>query len=315
MDSQKTLRKTISKHRDGLMGLSILGVVLFHISPWFNNSLLSLFAHFGLWGVDVFLFLSGFGCVFALKKYSIRTFWIRRILRILPTCFIVGSILLIVNPFLESERFIRPLPIRMFSLHRWYIQAILFGYLLCPLFTWLISKYKILAILIIVICSISLTFFISKTFYFRGDLIFPRIPVFCLGIYVALFDIKITILKTILFIVSLCLAIGFAYFSIVPILKWSVFLAFSMPLICLILSNFCDLLSKVKIINGLLILGNFSLEIYLIHEYLAWSIEKLSISSAVTFILFITLLIIGCFILKKSTDKLIVLNYIKSKLI
>ena len=54
------------------MGISILGIILFHCDPPF----ISVFTHFcGLWGVAIFLFLSGFGCAYALKKYSTGGFF------------------------------------------------------------------------------------------------------------------------------------------------------------------------------------------------------------------------------------------------
>lgn len=78
------------------MGLAMISVVFYHFQA--NTIILWPFNTFGYWGVDVFQFLSGFGCVFALKKYnSVVRFYFKRALRILPTCLLVGFCIYLID--------------------------------------------------------------------------------------------------------------------------------------------------------------------------------------------------------------------------
>ena len=81
----------ISKFRSLIMGLAMLSIMLFH--QCFTNSFpFNLFHNFGYWGVDIFLFLSGMGLTKSLDNNSLKTFYLRRFNRIIPSCLLCGSI-------------------------------------------------------------------------------------------------------------------------------------------------------------------------------------------------------------------------------
>lgn len=127
------MKEHISENRTFLMGLAMIAIVCFHHGWMVIPGFTAFFSRFGLWGVDIFLFLSGFGCVYALNKYSVTRFGSKRIVRILPTCAIAGCLIYVLDMHFAVERTMTYLPVRLLSIHRWYIQAILICYMLCPL--------------------------------------------------------------------------------------------------------------------------------------------------------------------------------------
>ena len=83
-------RELLSKHRSAIMGLMALLIILFH-AEWTTN--IAIYDHtvnrFGSIGVDVFVFVSGFGLAYALAKArNNEMYFSRRFARILPAYFI-----------------------------------------------------------------------------------------------------------------------------------------------------------------------------------------------------------------------------------
>ena len=60
----------LSKHRNALMGIAILWVMLYHLYDYTDAlpSLVRGIIGIGYGGVDMFLFLSGFGLYYSLSK-------------------------------------------------------------------------------------------------------------------------------------------------------------------------------------------------------------------------------------------------------
>jgi len=100
---------------DGLRGIAILSVVLFHAFPFPSNPIQG-----GFVGVDIFFVISGYLIsrilIFELKNgsFSIRDFYIRRIRRIFPalivvlcSCFILGWFFLLANEYMQLGLHIR----------------------------------------------------------------------------------------------------------------------------------------------------------------------------------------------------------------
>ncbi|KGO01472.1 acyltransferase family protein [Porphyromonas sp. COT-290 OH3588] len=103
---------------DGLRALAVLSVVIFHIDPsWMPN---------GFLGVDIFFVLSGFLITSILykeiiaKSFSYKTFYVRRIRRILPVFFVVVAASLALSYWLF-------LPDDAISVGKSAIGSILFG--------------------------------------------------------------------------------------------------------------------------------------------------------------------------------------------
>lgn len=83
---------SLSQYREEYMGLAITLVVLYHLYAWCNYGFFDMF-HYGYVGVDIFMFLSGYGCCFSYNKYSSSVFYKRRFIRIYPLFFIFYGIL------------------------------------------------------------------------------------------------------------------------------------------------------------------------------------------------------------------------------
>lgn len=75
----------VSKYRTELMGIATLWVLLFHYGK-IGIPIIDSLSTLGYGGVDIFLFLSGIGLSFSIKD-GVKSFYIKRILRIFPTYF------------------------------------------------------------------------------------------------------------------------------------------------------------------------------------------------------------------------------------
>ncbi len=102
MNSQ-TLGRTYYPALDGLRGIAILLVVIYH-----NFSFLTFF-RFGWMGVDLFFVLSGFLITDLLLKTKengsfLKNFYIRRVLRIFPLYYLTLFIFFLLAPYFFSEK-------------------------------------------------------------------------------------------------------------------------------------------------------------------------------------------------------------------
>lgn len=88
----------------------MLSVMLFH-QPWFRGHIVDdLFRTYGDWGVDFFLFVSGFGIAHSLEKNTTGVYFRNRIVRVLPYCLAYGVIkgLLYINGIIGFEPNFQP---------------------------------------------------------------------------------------------------------------------------------------------------------------------------------------------------------------
>ena len=65
MDNYVTL---LSKHRSAIMGFAILWIMLFHLHVSVDFTPFMIIKRLGYGGVDIFLFLSGFGLYYSCSK-------------------------------------------------------------------------------------------------------------------------------------------------------------------------------------------------------------------------------------------------------
>jgi peptidoglycan/LPS O-acetylase OafA/YrhL len=138
--------KRLSTHRDALMGVAILWIMLFHAEVVFPSWLrpLTWLHETGYGGVDIFLFLSGLGLYYSMARDP-RTgrFYRSRFLRILPTYWVV-ILLATAMEYVFLHRHTPPgelfyiLSTVGFWINAakfdWYIPSIVVLYLLFPLF-------------------------------------------------------------------------------------------------------------------------------------------------------------------------------------
>lgn len=296
------MRSHISQNRTFLMGLAMIAIVCFHhgwiVIPGFT----AVFSRFGLWGVDVFLFLSGFGCVYALNRYTTNVFLCKRIVRLLPTCILAGVLVYCMDLYFHAERTITYIPIRLLSIQRWYIQAILVCYCLCPLAFVILKRARIVGLLCMIASVIVIENILPEVDVWKINWAFGRMPVFLIGMYVAMFDLTMSLWKYIISGICLIMAIVIRCGVGNDAFKWTYFLAMAIPLVCVALCRLRNLCIRFRVNHFIELLGTYSLEIYLIHEYLFWAIYEVQFPLWCKYIIFIIAVFGLCFSIKKIAD-------------
>lgn len=285
--------RLISAYRSQLMGVAIIWVMLYHYFGKADPILTkNLFFAIGHGGVDIFLFLSGFGLVFSCFKgggeINYKEFIKKRFLRIIPTYYIViiffGIILSIsaIEIFQQILIFGFFLPMFKISFYDWYIPSLMLLYLIFPFYyRSFIKKPEVITILS-VLTGIILT--VLLIYIQKGTVIlfFSRIPVFFIGAYFAYRVLKKENFSKNEFTWLVAFFVAFLVFELaVTYLYDSSFLRktalshlpfmFITPGLCLVLSS---MFSKIGIGSNffgeiffkmLAFLGAISLEVYLIH--------------------------------------------------
>lgn len=199
----------VSQYRGEIFGLSILSIVIFH----FCEAVLLTrnpaadyardFANVYNWilsssGVEVFLFLSGMGLFFSMKKNGdVLRFYAKRFRRVLIPYLIFGLVYWVINDFfIYHTDFLQFLNdyllislwtqgVRRF----WFIGFILILYVVFPLFFRLLDttvKHRglVFALLLAVnIAACSLTQWLAPDVYSNIELAICRLPAFLFGIY------------------------------------------------------------------------------------------------------------------------------------
>lgn len=86
----------LSEKRTEIMGVAMLMVIAYHFALHFGFYHSPIIVR-GDIGVDIFFFLSGFGCGFSVSKHSPKDFYANRIKRIVPIYFIIGILSILGN--------------------------------------------------------------------------------------------------------------------------------------------------------------------------------------------------------------------------
>ncbi len=130
--------RLISRRRGEIMGVAALMILCLHIRMDTGSRLWRFFiTQRGNMGVDMFVFLSGFGLAFSLEKHSdIGPYYARRMRRVLPSYYV--SMLLVwliagVPPLRKAVQHCLPIGIWVGYWNCWYVSATLVYYLLIPL--------------------------------------------------------------------------------------------------------------------------------------------------------------------------------------
>lgn len=152
----------ISKHRTAMMGIATFMIIMCHapasgvMMPSFLGYLLGL----GNCGVDIFLFLSGFGCYYSLfKRPKLLRYYRKRYFRIgIPYLFITIPFVicyLLLGIYSISDAFLSITTMDYWLEHKgaWYIALLVPLYLFSPLFYKILSdKKKWWLLLIMLVC-------------------------------------------------------------------------------------------------------------------------------------------------------------------
>ena len=259
----------ISTCRSALMGIAILWVVFYHFG--FHTPIISHVTRFGYTGVDIFMFLSGFGLFYSLqKKQGLSNYFKKRVMRIFPSYFLVGIALsLFCYPNENFWNYLWCCSTLGFwtdgVYYEWFIPSIVTLYCLFPFAFKLLThdkrQYQLLTVCCLVL-SIYAAFdnAIIDNWHF---LLLYRIPIFLFGALTAFYIAKQYIQKEYNWIGIIGVFI-FAGFFIIPESRTR-YIAFTF-LTPLIISISCIGIKNITIINkwgG--VIGKASLEIYLVH--------------------------------------------------
>lgn len=301
--------KSTSEHRASIMGLSMLSIMLFH--QYFTSTIpFNLFHNFGYWGVDVFLFLSGMGLVNSLNNNSIKVYFSRRFNRLIPSCFLCGSLKYIAFLLLGSSVAVLKDGLNigilsLLSLDLWFIPTIIILYVLSPILFILLKKRPF------IIVSLILCIFFANGIFIRPEVGFEwlspigimswtteRLPVFCAGMFIAMkgewIEDKIRYSVPFLFI-----AVGFVLIEKAGITFQGIqacqylSLTIGMPALITTCTTCLDKIPN-KLLTPIKFFGIYSLELYLVHEFIFWSL-RVNNNGNSPFLMLILALMLSCF--------------------
>lgn len=325
----------ISKYRTQLMGIAILWVMFFHsyldVSAY---PLLNIIKQTGYVGVDIFMFVSGFGIYYSLSKNSsLKTYYKNRILRILPyyipivaiyslslyslNIWDIGTVIrniLTINFWVEKN---------IIKLYDWYIPSILAIYALSPLFYKLFKKNKNITSISVIIFfyALSLTgiHYKSHLDLFHIQLLILRIPTYIAGFWIADYiknnpNTKLSTPKIVFAISALIIGTTtLTYLSLFHFTTYMTYSLFFMPIVvpplCLLYCYIFSLLPKYRF-PILTLCGTYSLTLFIFHERVRNSLVFLGIDEymdfiafAITFVLAITWTKLVDYVLAKILSK------------
>ena len=148
----------------------------------------------GYFGVEVFLFVSGFGIVYSLRKNSLRQYYKNRAIRLLPACILLGLCKIVLS-YIPTMPPTQNLILDLFSLSHWYIYAIVVYYLIAPIICKMIDKCGgggLLAVIFVSYITICLWQYDADAPYLikYGRWIVKRFPVFVFGMLIAMHPVK-----------------------------------------------------------------------------------------------------------------------------
>ena len=279
----------VSEKRDELFGIAILGVFCVHsngfVWPEGMSTVVRLLSE-GSIGVDIFLFLSGMGLYYSMKKAnSITAFYHRRFKRVIPTYLLIAGIGYAIIVFELEKKNITSYLFQLSTLSFWgegdrivwYISFIIIMYLLYPLIFKLLQSKQAEFILIVLIIfalvgSVGIATFLPALFS-NIELALDRIVIFVLGAFCAPLIYEAKEMKRInLAIWGLCFILmrvvrvllidSTSIYCEIFVRMSNVFLTLLICFIGACLMNKCLFLSNI-----FRWFGRMSLELYLTHSF------------------------------------------------
>lgn len=302
----------ISKYRNEIFGLAIISIMVLHYLEYvpqaeyihlasFKNAARVYCSVIGSVGVDIFLFLSGFGISYSLtKKPDILNFYGKRFIRVLVPYLVLGGIYWIIKDFIILHEnvltFFYDYTLISFWIDGnrtfWYISLIWILYLLSP-FVYSTGKTGMITVSILsIIMSIGIYLFFSKVFY-NIEIAILRVPVYFIGMLCSLFANDGKTVNPYWWIGGVLAVIlkGIAGYFDFPFARL-INMPYAITLILLYIHLRKIMREKNNIIQRFLIsTGQYSLEFYIIHVALRSIVETLGIPVAMPLVYSICIII------------------------
>ncbi len=197
-----------------------------------------LFSYFGHFGVQLFIFLSGYGLTksFLKRPSPWKNFLKHRVTKIYPSLligiFVLFIFYIIYNHALPNDYWWRDISLKVLMIHTliphqaltingpWWFYSLIFQlYLLFPLLLWVIKKFKFIGFLALSAVSYLLIFLFIEPLHAKDILIMANapghLPEFALGIFLA-WNPNLKIHKLWLILAAVVFALGNFYFSFYP---------------------------------------------------------------------------------------------------
>ena len=192
----------ISKYRGELFGIAIVSVIILHylgiLRAGETNRVVYLFARLyngavGSVGVDIFVFLSGYGICYSLcRGKTLREFYLKRFHRVVFPYLVLGMVFWIIKDLIilrePFSKFIYDYSLLSFWFSGvqsfWYIAFICLMYILSPLFFRLTDDRRKVIIGIAVSCAINvICYLVSPQYFDKIEIALQRLPGYMLGMY------------------------------------------------------------------------------------------------------------------------------------
>lgn len=281
----------ISKYRGELFGIAIISVIILHYIARFNapgtNRILRFIANVysgavGSVGVDIFVFLSGYGLYYSLcKRKSLKSFYQKRFQRVLFPYLVWGLIFWVIKDLIILKEtfgtFILDYSLLSFWMRGvqtfWYIAFICLMYLLSPVFFELIKDRRKTIITVAVLCGISvLCYMLYPDCFHNTEIALQRLPSFPIGMYCGKLsqdsakgekqDISTRLMFVLLLSVPIKIVLGLMDHPLARLFNgyYAVFLIVAYVMIRNAMAN-----PKSRFFGALSIIGAYSLELYVVH--------------------------------------------------
>lgn len=283
----------ISRYRSVLFGISIISIILFHycedyVNAFQNGNVGSNLIVFGYYkmisslGVEVFIFLSGLGLFYSMSNNSnVIRFYEKRVKRLIVPYVFVGIIFWgVFDLILNKEgitRFIRDFTFVTFFTEGqrtiWFIGVIFIFYLVFPLvYKLILSQAGVIKTLILIIGIYGINYSILQLWpniYYNIEIGIMRFPIFILGAlcaYLIKNDVQNQNKIMIFFAIAIGLALKLADVFVDMPQYWSrIITTFYAIALILIVCIIVDKLHWQKFNSAMEKVGEYSLELYMIH--------------------------------------------------
>lgn len=283
----------ISRYRSVLFGISIISIILFHycedyVNAFQNGNVGSNLIVFGYYkmisslGVEVFIFLSGLGLFYSMSNNSnVIRFYEKRVKRLIVPYVFVGIIFWgVFDLILNKEgitRFIKDFTFVTFFTEGqrtiWFIGVIFIFYLVFPLvYKLILSQEGVIKTLILIIGIYGINYSILQLWpniYYNIEIGIMRFPIFILGAlcaYLIKNDVQNQNKIMIFFAIAIGLALKIADVFVDMPQYWSrIITTFYAIALILIVCIIVDKLHWQKFNSAMEKVGEYSLELYMIH--------------------------------------------------